>query len=122
MAKEIIDSVEKLEEELARVREAQRKFSTYTQEQVDKIFLAAAKAAKIQRPAVLLMRIRLTAQSVLQSLSALFAQLFLQLTLHQLLFLKPLFLLKRETVSLFRRTQELRSQQQLPLRLFLTQQ
>ena len=36
MAKEIIDSVEKLEEELARVREAQRKFSTYTQEQVDK--------------------------------------------------------------------------------------
>ncbi len=44
MAKEIIDSVEKLEEELARVREAQRKFSTYTQEQVDKIFLAAAKA------------------------------------------------------------------------------
>ena len=45
MAKEIIDSVEKLEEELARVREAQRKFSTYTQEQVDKIFLAAAKAA-----------------------------------------------------------------------------
>ena len=45
MAKEIIDSVEKLEDELARVREAQRKFSTYTQEQVDKIFLAAAKAA-----------------------------------------------------------------------------
>lgn len=39
MAKEIIDSVEKLEEELARVREAQRKFSTYTQEQVDKISL-----------------------------------------------------------------------------------
>ena len=35
MAKEIIDSVEKLEEELARVREAQRKFSTYTQEQVE---------------------------------------------------------------------------------------
>lgn len=49
MAKEIIDSVEKLEEELARVREAQRKFSTYTQEQVDKIFLAAAKAANMAR-------------------------------------------------------------------------
>ena len=49
MAKEIIDSVEKLEEELTRVREAQRKFSTYTQEQVDKIFLAAAKAANMAR-------------------------------------------------------------------------
>ena len=49
MAKEIIDSVEKLEEELARVREAQRKFSTYTQEQVDKIFTAAALAANKAR-------------------------------------------------------------------------
>lgn len=43
MAREMIDSVEKLEEELARVRAAQKEFSTYTQEQVDKIFLAAAK-------------------------------------------------------------------------------
>jgi|GEM_PF-7070773 len=46
MAKEIIDSVEKLEEELARVREAQRKFSTYTQEQVDKIFPCCCKGCK----------------------------------------------------------------------------
>ncbi len=42
---EIVDSVEKLEEALARVREAQKVFATYTQEQVDKIFLAAASAA-----------------------------------------------------------------------------
>ena len=41
----IIDSVEKLEEAIARVKEAQKIFATYTQEQVDKIFLAAASAA-----------------------------------------------------------------------------
>ena len=46
---EIIDSVEKLEEALARVREAQKVFATYTQEQVDKIFLAAASAANKAR-------------------------------------------------------------------------
>ena len=44
-AYEIVDCVEKLEEAIARVREAQKEFSTYTQEQVDKIFLAAASAA-----------------------------------------------------------------------------
>ncbi len=49
MAKEVIDSVEKLEAEIARVRKAQKEFSTYTQEQVDKIFLAAAKAANAAR-------------------------------------------------------------------------
>nr|MCR5154838.1 bifunctional acetaldehyde-CoA/alcohol dehydrogenase [Lachnospiraceae bacterium] len=45
----IVDSVEKLEEALARVREAQKIFATYTQEQVDKIFLAAATAANQAR-------------------------------------------------------------------------
>ena len=45
MAREIIDSVEKLEAELDRVRAAQREFATYTQEQVDKIFFAAALGA-----------------------------------------------------------------------------
>ena len=43
---EIVDSVEKLEEAIARVREAQKVFATYSQEQVDKIFLAAASAAE----------------------------------------------------------------------------
>ena len=47
--REIIDSVEKFEQEIARVREAQKKFAHYTQEQVDKIFLAAASAANVQR-------------------------------------------------------------------------
>ncbi|MBQ8213225.1 MAG: bifunctional acetaldehyde-CoA/alcohol dehydrogenase [Clostridia bacterium] len=42
---EIVDGVEKLEAAIARVREAQKKFATYTQKQVDKIFLAAAIAA-----------------------------------------------------------------------------
>ena len=40
-----VDSVEALEGAIASVREAQRKYATYTQEQVDKIFLAAASAA-----------------------------------------------------------------------------
>ncbi len=45
----LIDSVEKLEKELARVREAQKIFASYTQSQVDKIFLAAAMAANKAR-------------------------------------------------------------------------
>lgn len=45
----VVDSVEKLEETLARTKEAQKKFATYTQEQVDKIFLAAATAANKAR-------------------------------------------------------------------------
>ncbi|MDY4977110.1 MAG: bifunctional acetaldehyde-CoA/alcohol dehydrogenase [Clostridia bacterium] len=45
----IVDSVEALEQELAVLRKAQEKFSSYTQEQVDKIFLAAATAANKQR-------------------------------------------------------------------------
>ena len=45
----IVDSVEKLEEAIARTRKAQQKFATYTQEQVDKIFLAAASAANKAR-------------------------------------------------------------------------
>ncbi len=45
----ICDSVEKLESEIARVRNAQQKFATYTQEQVDKIFFACAVAANKAR-------------------------------------------------------------------------
>ena len=47
--KKLVDSVEALEEAIARVREAQNKFAAYTQEQVDKIFLAAATAANKER-------------------------------------------------------------------------
>jgi len=46
---DIIDSVEKLEEAIKRIRKAQKIFATYTQEQVDKIFLAAASAANKAR-------------------------------------------------------------------------
>lgn len=38
-ARNVIDSVERLEEAIARVRKAQKVFATYTQEQVDRIFL-----------------------------------------------------------------------------------
>ncbi|HBN12979.1 MAG TPA: bifunctional acetaldehyde-CoA/alcohol dehydrogenase, partial [Clostridiales bacterium] len=41
----VCDSIEKLEQELVRVRAAQRIFATYTQEQVDAIFRACATAA-----------------------------------------------------------------------------
>ena len=43
------DGVEKLEAEIKRVREAQKIFATYTQEQVDKIFLACSIAANKAR-------------------------------------------------------------------------
>ena len=46
---EIVDSVEKLEQAIANVKKAQQIFATYTQEQVDKIFLAAATAANKAR-------------------------------------------------------------------------
>ena len=42
---QIVDSPESLMKAIERIREAQRIFATYTQEQVDKIFLAAASAA-----------------------------------------------------------------------------
>ncbi len=45
----ITDSVETLEALIARVREAQKTFATYTQEQVDAIFRAAAMAANKAR-------------------------------------------------------------------------
>ena len=46
---EIVDGVEALEKAIARVRKAQEVFATYTQEQVDKIFFAAACAADKMR-------------------------------------------------------------------------
>ncbi|MBQ9894677.1 MAG: bifunctional acetaldehyde-CoA/alcohol dehydrogenase [Ruminococcus sp.] len=46
---EIVDSTEKLEKAIENVRQAQKKFASFTQEQVDKIFLAAAAAANKNR-------------------------------------------------------------------------
>ncbi|MCM1488058.1 MAG: bifunctional acetaldehyde-CoA/alcohol dehydrogenase [Firmicutes bacterium] len=45
----IVDSVESLEAKIAQVRAAQEKFASYSQEQVDAIFKAAAVAANTQR-------------------------------------------------------------------------
>jgi acetaldehyde dehydrogenase/alcohol dehydrogenase len=46
---ETISNAAQLEEAIARVRSAQKIFATYTQEQVDRIFLAAATAANRAR-------------------------------------------------------------------------
>ena len=47
--RELVDSAESLERAILEVKEAQEKFSKFTQEQVDKIFLAAATAANQAR-------------------------------------------------------------------------
>ena len=44
-----VDSVEKLREEIDRVKKAQAIYAGFTQEQVDRIFLAAATAANKAR-------------------------------------------------------------------------
>ncbi len=49
MNRQIIDSVERLEENIAAVKKAQEQFATYTQSQVDEIFKAAAIAANNAR-------------------------------------------------------------------------
>ena len=46
---QIVDSVEALEAKMKKMREAQKVFATYTQEQVDKIFYEAAMAANKMR-------------------------------------------------------------------------
>ena len=63
---EIVDSVEKLEEAIARIREAQKNFATYTQEQVDKIFLAAASAANKARIPLAKMAVEETGMGVVE--------------------------------------------------------
>lgn len=47
--REPVTTVEQLEKALGRLRKAQETFATYTQEQVDRIFFAAASAANKQR-------------------------------------------------------------------------
>ena len=46
---QMVDTVEALNEKLAELKAAQAKYATYSQEQVDKIFLAAATAANKMR-------------------------------------------------------------------------
>lgn len=62
----ICDSVEKVESEIARVRNAQKIFATYTQEQVDKIFLACATAANNARISLAKLAVEETGMGVVE--------------------------------------------------------
>ena len=62
----IVDSVEALEETINSVKEAQKKFATYTQEQVDKIFLAAAIAANKARIPLAKMAVEETGMGIVE--------------------------------------------------------
>lgn len=61
-----VDSVDSLEQKLKRVREAQIKFAEYSQEQVDKIFLAAATAANRARVPLAKMAVEETGMGVVE--------------------------------------------------------
>ncbi len=63
---EIVDSVEKLEEAISNTRKAQQIFATYTQEQVDKIFLAAASAANKARIPLAKMAVEETGMGIVE--------------------------------------------------------
>ena len=64
--RQIVDGVEALEATIARVKEAQRVFATYTQEQVDKIFKAAAIAANQARIPLAKMAVEETGMGVVE--------------------------------------------------------
>ena len=64
--RKIIDGVEALENALAEIREAQNIYASYTQEQVDKIFFAAASAANKQRIPLAKAAVRETGMGVVE--------------------------------------------------------
>ena len=64
--REIIDSVEKLGAAIAELRKVQAEFATYSQEQVDKIFLAAATAANKQRIPLAKMAVQETGMGIVE--------------------------------------------------------
>lgn len=68
MSKEykIVDNVESLEETIRTVREAQREFAKFSQEQVDKIFLAASIAANQARIPLAKMAVEETGMGVVE--------------------------------------------------------
>ena len=63
---EIVDSVEKLEESIAKVRKAQEEFSKFTQEKVDEIFKAAAIAANSARIPLAKMAVEETGMGIVE--------------------------------------------------------
>ena len=62
----LVDNLDALNEKLRQVREAQRAFATYTQEQVDNIFYAAAMAANRQRIPLAKMAVAETGMGVVE--------------------------------------------------------
>ena len=62
----VVDSVEKLEEAIVRTKNAQKLFAAYTQEQVDKIFLAAASAANKARIPLAKMAVEETGMGIVE--------------------------------------------------------
>ena len=62
----IVDSIDSLQEAFDRVRKAQKEFSKYTQEQVDKIFRAAAIAANQARIPLAKMAVEETGMGVVE--------------------------------------------------------
>ena len=63
---ETVNSVEALQAKIASMREAQKKFASYSQEQVDKIFFEAAMAANKQRIPLARMACEETGMGVLE--------------------------------------------------------
>ena len=61
-----IESVDDLLVSLKRLRDAEKKFATYTQEQVDRIFLAAASAANKARITLAKMAVSETGMGVVE--------------------------------------------------------
>ena len=62
----LVDSLESLQAKLADVRKAQQRYATYTQEQVDAIFRAAALAANAQRIPLAKMAVEETGMGVVE--------------------------------------------------------
>ena len=62
----VVDTPERLTEAIASVRAAQREYASYTQEQVDKIFLAAATAANRARIPLAKMAVEETGMGVME--------------------------------------------------------
>ena len=62
----VIDSADALSAKLTAMREAQRTFASYTQEQVDRIFFEAAKAANAQRIPLAKMAVAETGMGVVE--------------------------------------------------------
>ena len=63
---DIIDSQEKLEVLIKSVREAQKKFASFNQEQVDKIFFEASKAANMARIPLAKMAVEETGMGIVE--------------------------------------------------------